>query len=196
MLSEQGLICSVFVLCCYWIVGSKISFNYPRARNIGVNVGLVLGGIFGFWCMYKSPPRTHEDHLLVLGTGIYVGVAVTATLWIVLPIVSLVAAMFIGPIDAARKKVRISLDDRKLRKQIVNFGKKLEKERTDAIQAQKEYLASLPPPKSKEEKRNEAMARYKKLVRDLCDSGLDALELDSAMRKAKQKYLNELDELL
>jgi uncharacterized iron-regulated membrane protein len=68
--------------------------------------------------------------------------------------------------------------------------------REERERQRQQELANRPPPPTREERLAEAKHRYEATVRMLENAQMDAVELQAARDKAKQRYLRDIDEVL
>lgn len=137
-----------------------------------------------------DPQKKPFNHLAFLG-GLFLASVAEPGLFGALLVVLTIYAIWLIPrfLVATAGRMRESLC-------LANQKAKQRRMERESERAYRKYLASLPPPPTKEQLFEEARTRHQSTVRLITDAGLNEVEIAAALEKAKQKYLQDMDRLM
>lgn len=159
-------------------------------------IGAALGGVAFLVTVWIGTAQGGDAGTLAVGSLGWACVMVGAS-WIVLAIIAPPCRYVITSIRAAQRErerraeherwaaaERERQEDDRRRKEELRL--QMEAERRKAAESMK-------PEPTRQERIAEAKREYENTLRTLEEAGLDAIELNAARERAKQKYLRELD---
>ena len=190
----------VTLICLLSFVASRFGEETVFARRCAQALGMGTFIVYAACWFDKTKPSIPSDYVVMvtqalLAMGVSHGVGRMAG-----SVIGFVHVQVISrPLEHFR---RITLD-RKL-KEDFKRDEKSKREKEEAKKAEVEELqrrrreedARRPPPPTLEEKAQAAERRYLRTVKTIQNSKMDDMEIKSALEKAKQRYLQDMDGLL
>lgn len=200
--------CAALILAgLFLVVGSPLTRERGRARKAGCALGFLAAAGDAAYLWGEHEPTTVSQVANVALLALIFGLLATTAGWVAFGVLEFVHEHTLGRLlEAARRRREEAKRAREHAEwQAMELAEKEEAMRLRREEAERaaeerrrerERLANLPPPPTREQLAAAAKERYEKTLRLLEGAGLSEIELQAGREHAKQKYLKEIHEVM